>query len=128
MGTITLGFAHAPHFREGAEFDELKVSQVGLINVEFGRREFVLGVASQIIALGRFDSFGAPWAMTAVCAFETWAMSRIDGIVLKKPSADASCDNDQGGRFEPFASCGEDRRRERDKLRQFPEILGCGRQ
>src|SRR5271168_3223309 len=28
----------------------------------------------------------------------------------------------------PFASCGEDRGRKRDELRQFPQILGCGRQ
>jgi hypothetical protein len=27
-----------------------------------------------------------------------------------------------------YASCGEDRRRERNELRQFPQILGCGGQ
>jgi hypothetical protein len=30
--------------------------------------------------------------------------------------------------FEPFASCGEDRRREREELRQFSEVLGGGGQ
>jgi hypothetical protein len=59
---------------------------------------------------------------------------QVDGrylrIVLKNPrstSADSGCDDDQGGRFEYFASCGEDRRRERDE-RQFPQVLGGGRQ
>jgi hypothetical protein len=37
-------------------------------------------------------------------------------------SADSGCDGDQGGRFEPFASCGEDRRRKGDELRQFPRF------
>ena len=53
-------------------------------------------------------------------------------VVLKNPPrparADSGCDGDQGGRFEPFASCGEDRRRKGDELRQFPRVLGSGRQ
>jgi hypothetical protein len=32
------------------------------------------------------------------------------------------------GEMSPFALCGEDRRRERDELRQFPQILGGGGQ
>src|ERR1700722_15226060 len=42
--------------------------------------------------------------------------------------ADSGCDDDQGGGFEPFASCGEYGRRKGDELRQFPQLLGGGRQ
>ena len=34
----------------------------------------------------------------------------------------------QRGKLSLSASCGEDWRRERDELRQFPQILGCGGQ
>jgi hypothetical protein len=42
--------------------------------------------------------------------------------------ADSGCDEDQGGRFELFALCGEARRRKGDGLRQFPQVLGSGGQ
>ena len=42
--------------------------------------------------------------------------------------ANSGCDDSQGGRVRPFPSCGEDRRRKGDELRQFPQILGGGGQ
>jgi hypothetical protein len=57
-GTDTLGLRHAPHFCGGDEFED---SDVGRINLEFGWRPLVLGLASRTIAVGRFDPFAAPF-------------------------------------------------------------------
>ena len=66
---------------------------------------------------------------TAVCA-------RTDRPVstnfVEKPSLEAAAmcvsGGCQRGKLSLSASCGEDWRRERDELRQFPQILGCGGQ
>jgi hypothetical protein len=42
--------------------------------------------------------------------------------------ANSGCDGNRSEGFEPSALCGENWRRERDKLGQFPQILGCGGQ
>ena len=82
--------------------------------------------SGRMVGSARFDRSAAPSATTAFCAHRT---AGVGGCVEEPPRparADSGCDGDQGGRFEPFVSCGEDRRRKGDELRQFPSILGGG--
>jgi hypothetical protein len=58
----------------------------------------------------------------------TTAVRKLCGRTPRPTRAGSGCGDYQGGRFEPFASCGEYGRRKGDELRQFPQVLGSGRQ
>jgi hypothetical protein len=61
-----------------------------------------------------------------ICNDQSTSISLKNPLVRRERIAVATAI--RGGRFEPFASCGEDRRRKGDEIGQFPQILGSGGQ
>jgi hypothetical protein len=96
---------------------------------------------SRTSPLGRIDPFALPSGTTAVCAQgtagvdveRTPALDALIGRISLKNSVlgwreRVSSAAVSRGKEVRSASCGEDRFREGDDLRQLPQILGCGGQ